>query len=52
MEEFVKKQLLGSIQEGVASGLSTFPFPPSVLIIEQIQEVVREEQPKDNPFLE
>jgi hypothetical protein len=36
MQEFVNKQLLGWIQEG----------------IEQIREVVQAEQPKDNPFLE
>jgi hypothetical protein len=52
MQEFVNKQLLGWIQEGVTSGLSKLPPPPSALIIEQIREVVRKEQPKENPFLD
>jgi hypothetical protein len=51
MQEFVNKQLPGSMQE-VAFGLSTLPPPPSILTLEQIQEVFREEQPKEYPFLE
>jgi hypothetical protein len=40
------------IQEGVAFRLSSLPPLPSVLTIEHIREVVREEQAKYNPFLE
>jgi hypothetical protein len=40
MQEFVKKQLLGWIQEGVKAKLqSLLPLKPA-LTIEQIQEVV------------
>jgi hypothetical protein len=52
MQEFVNKQLSGWIQEGVASGQSNLPPTPPPLTIEEIQEVVCVEQPKDNPFLE
>jgi hypothetical protein len=52
MQEFVNQQLLGWIQEGVASGLSNLPQAPSAITIEQIREVVRAEQPKANPFTE
>jgi hypothetical protein len=40
MQEFVNKQLLGWIQEGVASGLRNLPPAHTVLMIEQIREVV------------
>jgi hypothetical protein len=50
MQEFVNKQLPGWIQEGVSSGLRNLPPPPPTLMIEQIREVVREEQPQPNPF--
>jgi hypothetical protein len=52
MQEFVNKQLLWWIQEGLASGLSNLPPAPSALSIEQIPEVVQAEQPKANPFSE
>jgi hypothetical protein len=36
----------------VTSGLSKVPPPLPALTIEQNQEVVRQEKPKENPFLE
>jgi hypothetical protein len=52
MQEFVNKQLLGWIQEGIASWISNCPQAPPTLTIDQIREVVHAEQPKINPFSE
>jgi hypothetical protein len=52
MQEFVNKQLPGWIQEGVSAGLKNLPPPPPTLTIEQIREVVKEQQPRNNPITE
>jgi hypothetical protein len=52
MQEFVNKQLPRWIQEVVSSGLRNLPQPPPVLTLEQIREVIRAEQPSQNPDAE
>jgi hypothetical protein len=52
MQEFVIKQLQDWIQEGVKVRLQSLPLAIPALKIQQIQGVVRREQPKDNSFLQ
>jgi hypothetical protein len=52
MQEFVNRQLPGWIQEGVAFRLSRLPPTPQALTLEDIREVIGNERPKENPFLE